>query len=132
MSTITLFFAFLLIATLLTVSVNQRLGEVAALRALGFRRRRVVADLLWESALLVGTGGVLAVPLGGLLALRLDAILRSMPGIPANLHFFVFQPETVVLHGLLLAATGLLAAVYPIYLAARLPIAATLRKEIAS
>ena len=32
----------------------------------------------------------------------------------------------------LLSATGLLAALYPIWLAARLPIAATLRREIIS
>ena len=56
LATITLCFAFLLIATLLTVSVNQRLAEIATLRALGFPRRRVAADLLWESALLIGTG----------------------------------------------------------------------------
>ena len=35
LSATTIVFSFLLVATLLTVSVNQRLGEVAALRALG-------------------------------------------------------------------------------------------------
>jgi hypothetical protein len=40
-----------LITVLLTVSVNQRLGEVAALRALGFSQRRVVVDVLWRSLL---------------------------------------------------------------------------------
>ena len=132
LSSVTLFFAFLLITTLLTVSVNQRFIEVAALRALGFPRRRVVADLLWESGLLVGTGGLLALPLGALLARWLDAILRAMPGIPERLHFFVYQPRAVVLHVMLLAVTGLLAALYPVYLAARLPIAATLRREVVS
>jgi ABC-type lipoprotein release transport system permease subunit len=132
LTTITLLFAFLLIATLLTVSINQRLGEVAVLRALGFRRGRVVADLLWESALLVAFGGVAALPLGGLLALRLDAILRTMPGIPTDLHFFVFQPRVALIYIALLAATALLAAVYPVYLVARLPIAATLRREVVS
>jgi hypothetical protein len=38
LTTITVSFALLLITVLLTVSVNQRLGEVAALRALGFSR----------------------------------------------------------------------------------------------
>ena len=132
LSTITLFFAFLLIATLLTVSVNQRLGEVATLRALGFRRKRIIADLLWESTLLVGTGGLLAVPLGGALAAYLDGILRQMPGIPVDLHFFVFQLRSAILYVVLLAGTGLLAASYPVYLAARLPIAATLRREVIS
>ena len=132
LSTITLFFAFLLITTLLTVSVNQRLGEVAALRALGFRRMRVAADLLWESALLVASGGLLALPLGGALALYLDGILRQMPGIPVDLHFFVFQPGSAARYVVLLVGTGLLAASYPVFLAARLPIAATLRREITS
>ena len=132
LSTITLFFAFLLIATLLTVSVNQRLAEVATLRALGFRRGRSVADLIWESGLLVGSGGLLALPLGGAIALWLDAILREMPGIPMNLHFFVFEFRAAVTYAALLAATGVLAAAYPVYLAARLPITATLRREVVS
>ncbi|MBI3490444.1 MAG: ABC transporter permease [Acidobacteria bacterium] len=132
LSAMTLAFAFLLVATLLTMSVNQRLGEVAALRALGFSRRRIATNLLCESALLVGIGGLVALPLGGALAVWLDRILRHMPGVPERIRFFVFEPRTVALHAALLTATGLLAALYPIWLAARLPIAATLRKEIVS
>src|SRR5439155_1565610 len=85
-----------------------------------------------DSALLVGTGGIAALPLGGVLAVALDRILRGMPGVPARLHFFVFEPRTVLLYAALLGATGVLAALYPIWLAARLPIAATLRREIIS
>jgi putative ABC transport system permease protein len=132
LSTITSFFAFLLVTTLLTVSVNQRLGEVAALRALGFSRRRVAADLLAEAGLLVGAGGVLAVPLGLALAHVLDGILRQMPDVPERLRFFVFEPRALVLHAALLGAACLVAAAYPALLAARLPIAATLRKETLS
>ena len=54
---VTLFFGFLLITVLLTVSVNQRLGEIAALRAHRLLAPRVAADVLWESVLLVGIGG---------------------------------------------------------------------------
>ena len=132
LSAITLGFTFLLIATLLTVSVNQRLSEVAALRALGFPRRRIAATLLWESAVLVGVGGVLALPLGGFLALELDRILRTMPGIPGRLHFFVLETRAVALYIALLAAAALAAAAYPVWVAARLPIAATLRRETVS
>jgi putative ABC transport system permease protein len=132
LSVVTLSFAFLLIATLLTVSVNQRLAEVAALRALGFSRFRVVADLICESFLLVGAGGLLALPLGAGVAVWLDGILKRMPGIPQRIHFFVFEPRSVALHVALLATTGLLAAAYPVWLAARLPIASTLRKEVVS
>jgi putative ABC transport system permease protein len=132
LSTITSFFAFLLVTTLLTVSVNQRLGEVAALRALGFSRRRIAADLFAESALLVGTGGLLALPVGALLARVFDGILRQMPDVPERLHFFVFEPRALALHAALMAGACLAAAAYPALLAARLPIAATLRRETLS
>ena len=130
LTTITVSFALLLITVLLTVSVNQRLGEVAALRALGFSQTRVVLDVLSESVLVVGIGGVLSLPLGALLAVWLDAILKRMPGIPAGLHFFVFEPQALWIHAVLLAVTALVAALYPMLIVARLPIAATLRDEI--
>ncbi len=132
LSTTTAAFSFLLVATLLTVSVNQRLGEVAALRALGISRRRIASMLVWEAALLVGIGGVFALPLGELLALVLDRILRRMPGLPAGLHFFVFEPQSLALHGAVLVLTAVIAALYPVWLAVKLPIAQTLRQEVVS
>lgn len=132
LTTVTISFALLLITVLLTVSVNQRLGEVAALRAIGFSQRRVVLDVLCESALIIGIGGALSLPLGALLATWLDGILKGMPGIPVQLHFFVFEPQALVVHVALLAATALLAAAYPMRIVARLPIAATLRDEVIS
>jgi putative ABC transport system permease protein len=132
LTTITVSFALLLITVLLTVSVNQRLGEVAALRALGFSRNRVVLDVLCEAALIVGIGGLLSLPLGGLLAVWLDGILKRMPGIPAQLHFFVFQPSALIIHSVLLLSTAVAAALYPMRIVARLPIAATLRNEVTS
>ena len=131
LTTITVSFALLLITVLLTVSVNQRLGEVAALRALGFSQRRVVLDVLFESALIVGIGGLLSLPLGAALAVWLDSILKRMPNLPADLHFFVFDPSALWVHGGLLAATAVVAALYPMRIVARLPIAATLRDEVA-
>ncbi len=95
LATITMFFGLLLITVLLSVSTNQRLGEIAALRALGFSRRRMASDVLWRSALLVGTGGLVALPLGLALSTWLDRLLQTMPGIPANLRFFVFAPRTL-------------------------------------
>jgi putative ABC transport system permease protein len=132
LSTTTAVFTFLLVATLLTVSVNQRLGEVAALRALGIARRKIAATLLWEAAMLVGVGGVIALPLGALLAVGLDRILRRMPGLPDGLHFFVFEPRALWLHAALLSVTAVVAALYPMWLAVKLPIAQTLRQEVVS
>ena len=131
LTTVTVSFALLLITVLLTVSVNQRLGEIAALRALGFSRRRVVSDVLAESILIVGIGGALSLPLGAALAAGLDRILKRMPQIPENLHFFVFEPRALGVHVALLAVTAIVAALYPMRIVARLPIAATLRDEVA-
>jgi putative ABC transport system permease protein len=132
LATVTLFFGFLLIAVLLTVSVNQRLGEIAALRALGLSRSRVIAGVLVESVILVLSGGVLAVPLGALLSLWLDGILRAMPGVPAELRFFVFEARALGLHAGLLTVAALAAAAYPMRIVATLPIAETLRREVVS
>ena len=129
---VTLSFGIVLITVLLTVSVNQRLGEIAALRAIGFSRHRMAADVLWESALLVGIGGLAAIPLGMALSIWLDAILRSLPGVPATLHFFVFEPRVLWLYAGLLTAVALGAAIYPMWLVTRLPIAGTLRREFVS
>ena len=130
LTTVTVSFAVLLITVLLTVSVNQRLGEIAALRALGFSRLRVVKDVLAESALIVGIGGALSLPLGLLLASGLDRILKGMPGIPVALHFFVFERQALVVHLSLLVATAIIAALYPMRIVSKLPIAATLRNEV--
>jgi putative ABC transport system permease protein len=132
LATVTLFFGFLLITVLLTVSVNQRLAEIAALRAVGLSRARVTAGVLWESIMLVGAGGTLALPLGLALSLWLDAILRTLPGIPADLHFFVFEPRALVFYIALLAAASIGAAAYPMRIVSALPIAATLRREVIS
>jgi len=132
LTAVTLAFALLLITVLLTVSVNQRLGEIAALRALGFSRGRVVADVLCESVLIVGLGGLMSLPLGALLARGLDGILKTMPGIPGEMYFFVLEPATLGQHAVLLAVTAFLAALYPMQIVARLPIAATLRNEVLS
>lgn len=132
LATVTLFFGFLLIAVLLTVSVNQRLGEIAVLRAVGLSRPRILAGVLFESALLVGAGGLLAIPLGFALSVWLEGILASMPGVPADLRFFVFEPRALALHLALLVAAAVAAAVYPMRIVATLPIAETLRREVVS
>jgi ABC-type lipoprotein release transport system permease subunit len=92
----------------------------------------VVADVLLRSLLLVGAGALLALPLGLLLSSWLDAILKQMPGVPENLHFFAFEPRALYLYASLLLLAALGAALYPMWLVARLPIAATLRDEVGS
>ncbi len=133
LSTITLGFAFLLVATLLTVSVNQRLGQVAALRALGVPRHRIAATLVWESALLVGAGGLLSLPIGW----TAGAPTRSHP--PRHAEYSrractsscSSRASRCGISGCSRRRASL-AVVYPVWVATRLPIAATLRFETVS
>jgi putative ABC transport system permease protein len=59
----------------------------------------------------------------------LDAILTSFPGLPAAFSFFVPRADSLALSALGLLVTGSVAGLYPAWLAARAPIAATLRAE---
>jgi ABC-type lipoprotein release transport system permease subunit len=86
--------------------------------------------VLAQAVLLVGTGGVLSLPLGLALSRWLESILHAMPEIPAGMQFFAFEPRALAVHAVLLAATAVLAALYPMRLVSRLPIAATLRSEM--
>jgi ABC-type lipoprotein release transport system permease subunit len=132
LATVTIFFGFLLVTVLLTVSVNGRLAEIAALRAIGLSRVRVAAGVVWESIILVGIGGAVAIPIGTALSVWLDGILRSLPGLPVGLHFFVFEPRALAIYAALLAAASVAAAGYPVRIVSALPIAATLRREVVS
>jgi putative ABC transport system permease protein len=130
LSSVSLAVAFLLVLSIVTVSFNERVGEIAVLRALGFRARRVAMMVLGEGCLLTLLSAPLALLLGGLSALPLDNILRRAPSLPQDLHFFVITPAAVVRTLVLLVVTGGVAAAYPAFLAARLPIANTMRREI--
>jgi putative ABC transport system permease protein len=119
----------LLIGTLLTITVNERLGEIATLRAIGVSRASIVRQVLAEGTVLVLLGSTLGVLLGLVTARYLDAILTSFPGLPASFSFFVPRANTLSRAGVILVFTGSIAGLYPAWLAARAPIAATLRAE---
>ena len=120
---------FLLVTTLVTVSVNERIGEIAVLRAIGVSRLRVVMQIVLEGVgiMLAGTAGGLA--LGLVTARFLNGILADFPGLPAAIDFFLFQPRAAWTALGLLAGAGVLAGVYPAWRAESLPIARTLRVE---
>lgn len=121
--------AVLLVGTLLTITVNERLGEIATLRAIGVGRGTIVRQVMAEGAALTVVGGAAGILLGLGTAEYLDAILTSFPGLPQAFSFFVPRTETLTLAAAVLLVTGSLAGLYPAWLASRAPIAATLRAE---
>jgi putative ABC transport system permease protein len=129
LATMSLIVAVLLITTLLTITVNERLGEIATLRAIGIARSTVVRQVLIEGMVLTVLGAALGIMLGLGTARYLDSILTSFPGLPAAFSFFVPRRESLLTAALVLLATGSLAGLYPAWRAASAPIAATLRSE---
>jgi putative ABC transport system permease protein len=129
LGSVSLIVTVLLVATLLTIAVNERLGEIATLRAIGVSRASVLREVIIEGFVLVVIGGALGTGLGLVTARYLDAILTSFPGLPAAFSFFVPRPRPLALAGMVLLVTGALAGLWPAWLAARAPIAETLRGE---
>ena len=120
---------FLLVTTLVTVSVNERLGEIIVMRAIGVARGRVVLQVLLESTAIMLVGAVAGLGLGLATARYLNSILASFPGLPAAIDFFLFEPRDAWTALGLLAVVGVLAGIYPSWRGASLPIAVTLREE---
>jgi putative ABC transport system permease protein len=129
LGSISLVVTVLLVSTLMTITVNERLGEIATLRAIGISRRSILRGVMLEGAALTIVGGLLGSALGTVTAKFLDRILTSFPGLPAAISFFVPYTGSLVLAGIVLLITGVVAGLYPALLAARAPIAATLRTE---
>ena len=126
---VSLVVGFLLVTTLVTVSVNDRIGEIAVLRAIGVVRARVVLQILLEGTAIMLVGAALGLALGLATARYLNGILAAFPGLPQRIEFFLFQPRAAWTALALLAASGILAGVYPSWRGASLPIAETLRRE---
>jgi putative ABC transport system permease protein len=122
---------FLLVTTLVTVSVNERLGEIVVMRAIGVARSRVVLQITLEGVAIMVVGAMGGLALGLVTARYLNSILASFPGLPAAIDFFLFEPKDAWTAMGLIVVAGIAASVYPSWRGASLPIAATMREEVA-
>jgi len=129
LGTVSLIVTTLLIGTIMAISINDRYGTIAALRAIGISRRSIVSAFLVESLLLCLAASVIGLGLGLLVAGQLERILSDFPGLPSAIRFFVFEPDRLAwaAAGVLLAGVG--AALVPAIRAMNAPIAATLHRE---
>lgn len=129
LGSISLAVGVLLVTTLITISVNERAGEIAVLRAIGIAKRSIVMQVVTEGLVLSSIGALSGLAIGMVTAQWLERILADFPGMPATFRFFVFQPRDAGIALGLLATAGILAGIYPAWRAASLPIAGTLRRE---
>lgn len=99
------------VMNIMIVTVTERTAEIGVRRAIGARRRDVLAQFLVEAVILTSIGGLLGILVGLLLAWLASLAL----GFPLSI------PAWAVVTGLLTsAAVGLFAGVYPAIRAARL------------
>ena len=129
LGSVSLFVAALLIGTISAVSVSERLGVVAAVRAIGVGRSRVVGDLAAESITLAVIGGGIGIGLSVVVAGYLESILAGLPGLPAAVRFFVLQPASLVTAYALVIVSGAVAGLVPALHAAGREVTELLHRE---
>jgi putative ABC transport system permease protein len=109
------------ILTMMWISVNESTGEIGLLRALGARRRQILAFFLLQAALLATAGGAFGIAAGIGIARALKIVL---PRLPVN------TPIPYVLAALVLSfVVGLLSGALPARRAAGLDPVEALRAE---
>jgi putative ABC transport system permease protein len=106
------------------VSVFERTHEIGILRAIGWRRLRIIRMILVESVLLSLTGGVV----GTLSAVVLTPVLGRHPAVAGLIDAHI--PNSTIGLGIVMAlVVGLLGAAYPAYRGAQLLPTEALRHE---
>ena len=122
---------FLGIANTMTMSVMERTPEIGTIRALGTRKKGVVALILLEGTLLGALGGVIGILLGVVTARLVTAGQFMMPPPPGSSIGFPIiiriVPSVLAVGFLLAAGAALLSSIYPALKAARLKIVDALR-----
>jgi putative ABC transport system permease protein len=114
----------IVVTNTMVMSVMESTREVGTLRALGWRKTRVLWMVLSESLVLSGFAGVI----GLLVGLALTLMLQSVPDFGAFLTA-VYTPQLVGQSLAIALSLGLIGGLYPAWQAARLQPVEALRYE---
>jgi ABC-type antimicrobial peptide transport system permease subunit len=106
------------------MSVLERTREIGVLRALGWRRRRVMALILGEALVVAVLGGLLGLGLG----VGLILLARSTPAVESLLPG-ALSPEILAQGFFIAVLLGLIGGVYPTWRAAQLAPSEAMRYE---
>jgi putative ABC transport system permease protein len=117
---ISLFIAGIGVMNIMLVAVTERTSEIGVRRALGARRRRILAQFVLEAIVLCLVGGALGVLMGWFVA-YLVKVLGSLPTTIA--------PLTVAMALIASSLVGLTFGIYPAWRASRLDPVEAMRQE---
>jgi len=108
------------IANIMLATVTERTREIGIRRALGARRRHIVAQFLTETTVISTLGGILGVAVG----YGMSHLLAAWTGWPA-----IIAPESILLAVSISMGTGVISGLFPARRAALLDPIAALRHE---
>ena len=121
----------LAVSNTMVMNVIERTWEIGTMMALGASRRHILLSFMHEAALVGILGGVLGLALGIALAIAISAIGIPMPPPPGMVEGYtgrILLTPGLALEALAVAvSTTLIAAAYPAWRAARLPVVDALR-----
>ncbi len=98
------------------MTVFERTQEICILLAFGWKRNRIVRLILWESAMLGFSGGVVGVIIGSVGV----KVLEKMPAIHGLLEADL-SPELMLMSVLISLVVGVISGLYPAWRSSRLP-----------
>ena len=105
---------------IMLVAVTERTREIGIRRAVGAKRRHVMAQFILEAVVLCEVGGVIGVALGILGGNATAYYLKVAPAVPV---------DWMVLGLLICSAVGIVFGTYPAFKAAQLDPIESLRYE---
>lgn len=108
----------------MVMSVMERTREIGVLRAVGWRRRRIIMMVVQESLLLSGIGGILGILMG----VGLVELVARLPGV-GGLLAGAYRPSLFIQAMVVSLALGTVGGLYPAWRASRLSPMEALRYE---
>lgn len=112
--------SLLLIAVVFSMIVNERQREIGLFRALGAKKGFMFRLIMTEASILTTLGGVIGVVCGGVVVISFKNLIMAKLNVPYLWPSNIFMLELSAGCILVALVTGILAALYPAVISARM------------